>query len=95
MANHPQNSPRGLFGKSVLYAANSTGSVTATPYAAGVTFDGGIGVSGKSTGRLTANSTGLIIANGMRVGTKTTYFTSNSTGVKLGNKYISTNTTGN
>ncbi len=44
---------------------------------------------------LTANSTGLIVSNALRVGTKATYITSNSTGVKLGAKYITTNSTGN
>lgn len=44
---------------------------------------------------LTANSTGLIVSNGLRIGSKAVFITSNSTGVKLGSKYISTNTTGN
>jgi hypothetical protein len=43
---------------------------------------------------ITYNSTGAIMPP-FRVGTKTTYFTSNSTGVKLGSLYISCNSTGN
>ena len=42
-----------------------------------------------STGVLTANSTALIVAKALRIGAKTFYLTSNSTGVKLGAKYIS------
>lgn len=95
MADHPQNSPRGLFTRNKITVANSTGNGTMTPYNGGITFDGGIALSGKTAGKITANSTGAIIADALRVGSKATYITSNSTGVKLGNKYISTNTTGN
>lgn len=42
-----------------------------------------------------ANSTGLIVAGGMRLGTTAVYLTRNSTGYKIGARYISTNTTGN
>ena len=65
---HPQNSPRGLFGKQRL----------------------DIG-----THALTFNSTALILPNTVRIGTKATYLSSNSTGVKLGSLYISCNSTGN
>jgi len=65
---HPQNSPRGLFGKQRI----------------------DIG-----THALTFNSTALILPNSVRIGTKATYLSSNSTGVKLGSLYISCNSTGN
>lgn len=44
---------------------------------------------------ITQNSTTLILPNSVRIGAKTTYLSSDSTGVKLGTRYISTNTTGN
>ena len=43
---------------------------------------------------MTANSTGIIMPV-FRVGTKAFYFTSNSTGVLLNGRYLSSNTTGN
>ena len=45
--------------------------------------------------QLSFNSTAVIITSALRIGTKATYFTSNSTGVKLGSLYISCNSTGN
>ncbi len=47
------------------------------------------------THALTFNSTALILPNSVRIGTKATYLSSNSTGVKLGSLYISCNSTGN
>jgi hypothetical protein len=44
---------------------------------------------------ITANSTAIIFPNSIRIGSKATYLSSNSTGVKLGNLYISCNSTGN
>lgn len=44
---------------------------------------------------LAFNSTALILPNSVRIGSKATYLSSDSTGVKLGSRYISTNTTGN
>ena len=41
------------------------------------------------------NSTALILPNSVRIGSKATYLSSNSTGVKLGSLYISCNSTGN
>ena len=43
---------------------------------------------------ITANSTGVIMPV-FRIGTKAFYFTSNSTGVLLNGRYLSSNTTGN
>ena len=44
---------------------------------------------------ITQNSTALIMPNSVRIGSKATYLSSNSTGVKLGSLYISCNSTGN
>jgi len=43
---------------------------------------------------VTANSTGIVMPT-FRIGTKAFYFTSNSTGVLLNGRYLSSNTTGN
>jgi hypothetical protein len=43
---------------------------------------------------ITANSTGIVMPV-FRIGTKAFYFTSNSTGVLLNGRYLSSNTTGN
>jgi hypothetical protein len=89
---HPQSSPRGYFAKKRI----DVGSSNLTFNSTGVVFSGAAFVSNQATyGKLSANSTALILPNSVRVGTKTTYLTSNSTGVKLGNLYISCNSTGN
>ncbi len=72
--------------------ANSTGAT----FAGTLTVTSFAVVSNQATmGKLDANSTALILPNSVRIGSKTTYLSSNSTGVKLGARYISTNTTGN
>ena len=89
---HPQSSPRGLFAKNRI----DFGTNTLTSNSTGVSYSGSVFVSGQATfGKLSANSTALILPNSVRVGTKTTYLSSNSTGVKLGSLYISCNSTGN
>lgn len=89
---HPQNSPRGLFAK----ARVDVGSAQTTFNSTGIVFAGAAFVSGQATmGKLSANSTALILPNSVRVGSKATYLSSNSTGVKLGSLYISCNSTGN
>lgn len=93
---HPQNSARGYFAKKRIDIQNSTGKIMYNSTVGGPIFSGAIAISGQATfGLLSANSTAMILPNSVRVGTKTTYFSSNSTGVKLGTRYISTNTTGN
>jgi hypothetical protein len=92
MAPRPQNSFRGLFAKQSMYA----GAQAITNNSTGVSFAGSVFVSGQATvGKLSANSTALILPNSVRVGAKTTYLSSNSTGVRLGSLYISCNSTGN
>ena len=89
---HPQNSPRGLFAKNRI----ESGSQVITNNSTGVNFAASVFVSGQATfGKLSANSTALVLPNSVRIGTKTTYLSSNSTGVKLGSLYISCNSTGN
>lgn len=89
---HPQSSPRGYFAKKRI----DVGSQNLTYNSTGVIYSGSVFVSNQTTfGKLSANSTALILPNSVRVGTKTTYLSSNSTGVKLGNLYISCNSTGN
>lgn len=72
--------------------ANSTGIIGSGRLTA---TDGVVASNQAVFGLVTANSTAMILPNSVRIGTKTTYLSSNSTGVKLGAKYISTNTTGN
>lgn len=89
---HPQNSPRGLFAKAQM----DVGGQSLTFNSTGVVFEGAAFVSAQTTyGKLSANSTALILPNSVRVGSKATYLSSNSTGVKLGSLYISCNSTGN
>ncbi len=89
---HPQNSPRG-------YAAHKRldiGGLTQTYNSTALLLSGGLRLSGQAVfGLLSANSTALILPNSVRVGTKTTYLSSNTTGVRLGSLYISCNSTGN
>ena len=88
----PQNSARGFFAKQAV----DVGTNSITQNTTGVIFENAVFVSNQATlGKLSANSTALILPNSVRIGTKTTYFSSNSTGVRLGNLYISCNSTGN
>lgn len=72
--------------------ANSTGITAAGKITAVSTI---IASNQATFGLLSANSTAMILPNSVRVGSKTTYLSSNSTGVKLGALYISCNSTGN
>ena len=92
-----------------LLTANSTGLISAagvkvsnkaggqlTADSTSLTVVGSVIVSNQSTyGLLGANSTATILPNSVRVGSKTTYLSSDSTGIKIGSRYISSNTTGN
>lgn len=89
---HPQSSPRGYIAKARI----DVGSAQLTYNSTGAIFAGAVFVSGQTTyGKVSANSTAIILPNSVRIGTKTTYLSSNSTGVKIGNLYISANSTGN
>ena len=103
MAGHPQGSNRGLKVMAVaaptsLTITNSTASVLLGVNSSGLTLNStgkGIKLGSTSTSQMTTNTTGIIIAKQLRVGAKTTYLSSNTTGVKLGAKYITGNTTAN
>jgi len=101
----PQNSPRGLFakqrmsvpvGKGFMFEDYSTTVDLLTADASGLKVVGSLAVVGQAVfGKLDANSTAMILPNSVRVGAKTTYLSSDSTGIKIGSRYISSNTTGN
>lgn len=91
---HPQSSPRGLFAKQRIDA----GSQTLTQNSTGITFSGAVFLSAQATiGKLSANSTAILFpATGFQMAALTSLkVTSNSTGIKIGTRYVSTNTTGN
>ena len=91
---HPQNSPRGLFAKKRIDA----GSQSLTYNSTGLILGGALFVSGQTTvGKVSANSTALVLpATGFQMAALSSLkVTSNSTGIKIGARYISTNTTGN
>lgn len=74
--------------RSQVITANSTG----------VNFSAAIFLTGQATiGKLSANSTAILLpATGLQFAALTSLkVTSNSTGVRIGARYISTNTTGN
>ena len=60
----------------------------------GVKLTGALYLSNKTTAKITGNSTGIIVP-ALKLGTWSTIFTVNTTGIKLGSRYVSTNTTGN
>jgi hypothetical protein len=93
---HPQSSPRGLFAKKGMIFGNSTSTVTANT--TGMVVSGALYLSGQgAVGKLSANSTTILLpSTGFQMAALTTLkITSNSTGVKIGAKYISGNSTGN
>lgn len=92
MAGHPQTTPRGY----AAFKRLDVGASQITANSTGLNITASLFVSGQATlGKLSANSTALILPNSVRIGTKTTYLSSNSTGVRLGSLYISCNSTGN
>jgi len=79
----PQNSPRGLFSKKVFGIPNTSG--------AGFIFE----AYSATTPLIAADSNGLVLAGAIKITGTARLLTVNSTGWKLGSRYISTNTTGN
>jgi hypothetical protein len=65
-----------------------------TGNATGVLVVGGLQLSGKTGPKLTANST-AIIASKLLINGTSRLISSNSTGIKIGARYLTTNTTGN
>lgn len=93
---HPQNSPRGFFAKARVDFPAAESSLTYN--STGIIFSGALFVNGEAAvGKITANSTALVFpASGVQMAALTSLkITSNSTGIKIGARYISTNTTGN
>lgn len=92
---HPQSSPRGYIAKKRIDAGNSTGSMTSN--STGLVVAGALFVNGQTTrGKLTANSTALTLPANVKVlgAHANATITANSTGIKIGTKYITTNSTG-
>lgn len=104
MADHANNSPRGLFVKQKITLANSTGSATLTPISGGVKVansTGNIQVSPSSGGLKVASSTGNITltptaGGGLNLGVASWALTAKSTGIIIGAlaKYLNVNSTG-
>jgi hypothetical protein len=89
---HPQSSPRGYFAKKRITFGNSTSTITSN--STGMIASGKLYVSGLTSKGITSNSTAVIL-DALRIGTLASYITANSTGIKIGTKYISCNSTGN
>jgi hypothetical protein len=80
MALRPQTYIRGLH-RAGSYSVGGTG-IYFRPYST-------------SAALLDANSSGLIVVGALFINGSTVGLTKNSTGIKLGARYLSTNTTGN
>lgn len=76
----------------VQVSGKSTAKITGD--STGIVLAGAVKVGNKTTGVINVNTTALIV-KALRINTLASYITSNSTGIKLGTRYISTNTTGN
>lgn len=87
----------GLILAGALYLSGKS-NTKLTANTTGVIASGAVFVSGQTTvGKITANSTALVLpATGLQMAALSSLkITSNSTGIKIGARYISTNTTGN
>lgn len=92
----PQNSPKGLYRKRQIDVVDASGNITAlTGNSTGLVLDKGVRLSSQANASLTGNSTGLVVSGGLSLNSSAVVITVNSTGYKLGARYISTNTTGN
>jgi len=105
MPAHPQSSPRGVIGKSAVYVGAKAITANSTGLIADGLKVGAVQVTANATAiivpaltvatkAITANSTAIILP-ALRIGALASYITVNSTGIKIGARYISTNTTGN
>lgn len=79
----------------VRVSGKSTGALSANSTA--LIVAGPLRLNSKSTGQISANSTAILVpASGLQMAALTSLkITSNSTGIRIGARYISTNTTGN
>lgn len=90
----PQNSPKGLFRKRQIDVVGSNGDIVAlTANSTALLVDKGLRLSGQANAVLTGDSTGVKTNAGLTVGAS--ILTEDSTGLLLGSRYLSTNTTGN
>jgi len=90
----PQNSPRGYFSKKRI----DVGATNLTANSTGIIFSAAVFVGNQATvGKINANSTAILLpSTGFQMAALTSLkFTSNSTGIRIGTRYISTNTTSN
>lgn len=90
---HPQNSPRGLFAKKRI----DLGGNEVTYNSTAMLLSKALVVNGQTTkGLISANSTALTLPNGVKItgAHANATITANSTGIKVGTKYLSTNSTG-
>lgn len=79
----------------VRTSSKSTGQMSSN--STGALITGALYISAKTTGKISANSTAILVpATGFQMAALTSLkITSNSTGIKIGTKYISCNSTGN
>lgn len=90
------NGPLYVSGKSVA-GAKITANTTAITLGGGLVVTGTVAVSGQAVkGLLSANSTSLTLPGNLKItgAAAAAVITANSTGIKIGAKYISTNSTG-
>lgn len=86
---HPQSSPRGF----EAHKRIDVGASQITANSTGLVLSAAIFPSGGAS-KVTGDSTAVIV-NALKIGSWSTAITVDSTGVLLGARYISTNTTGN
>jgi hypothetical protein len=95
MANHPQNSPRGLWSKVKILIG--TGGQALTGDSTALILAGGLKVSGEDV-TLTANSTSMVISGSLRLSGNSTGIVSHDStgrltangGIKINNAYVIT-----
>lgn len=75
---HPQNSPRGLFAKNGVYI----GAQQLTNDGTNLVLNNGIKVSNQANAAISGNSTGLVIAGGVKLNSART-IQANSTGLSI------------
>lgn len=122
---HPQNSPRGLWAKTLQIPASKgllfadyhastnllTGAASGLKVAGGLAlsalthyitqnstatlFPKGVAFSGEATDVITQNSTAVNFPSQIRLTGTSRFIVANSTGLMIGARYISTNTTSN
>lgn len=98
----PQTYIRGLHragsymvtGDGIFFTPYSTTVAAIDSDTTGIVLAGGVKVSNQANGLIVANSTAVNL-KALTINGSAVYVTRNSTGYKIGARYISTNTTGN